>query len=268
MSTPPSPTSREPQANALSVAKYRKRAPGYDHTVGPTWAIRERAIEALQLQPGQSVLDVGCGTGLSLQALRQAVGDAGRVHGFDQSPDMLALAHQRVAAAGWRNVHLQECPAQAVALHEPVDALLFHYTHDVLRCHASINQLVACGRPGARVSIAGVKFFKGLLAPLNPWVYYKNYGYNSTPGQLASPWDRIVDHIEDWEWAPTQFGMGYLASGRLRNTVPKGAAINGKAHGPAHAHAHAPCINNAVAAGGVAKAAVSSMPGVRVGAAP
>ena len=41
---------------ARSLAKYRKRAARYDRTCGPTWPIRERAIAALNLQPGQAVI--------------------------------------------------------------------------------------------------------------------------------------------------------------------------------------------------------------------
>ena len=68
-------------------------------------------MAALQLQPGQVVLDVGCGTGLSLALLRAAVGETGRIYGFDQSPEMLALARTRAASAGWHNVKLFETSA-------------------------------------------------------------------------------------------------------------------------------------------------------------
>jgi arsenite methyltransferase len=200
---------------ARSIARYRSRAAGYDATCGPTWPIRERAIAALALQAGDRVLDVGCGTGLSLPLLRQAVGAAGRVYGFDQSPEMLAQARARVAAAGWDNVTVYECAAQELWLPAPVDALLFHYTHDILRSPAALDALLAQARPGARVSIAGIKYFTGVLALANGWVYLKNRGYNGAPGELRSPWDRIAPRLTDWRWTPTQYGMGYLASGRL-----------------------------------------------------
>jgi demethylmenaquinone methyltransferase/2-methoxy-6-polyprenyl-1,4-benzoquinol methylase len=209
------PNEPDGPVRAKSIAKYRKRAAGYDASCGPTWPIRERTIAALQLQPGQRVLDVGCGTGLSLALLRAAVGPDGMVFGCDQSPEMLAIAQQRQIDAGWSNVRLMQSAAQQVELPEAVDALLFHYTHDVLRSPAALARLLACARPQARVAIAGVKYFPGWLAPLNLWVYLKNYGYNGAPGELATPWDRILPLLDDWQMAPTQFGMGYIGSGRV-----------------------------------------------------
>ncbi len=203
------------QTRQRSLAKYRRRAVGYDDTCGPTWTIRERTIAALDLQPGERVLDVACGTGLSLPLLLDRVGAGGHVFGFDHSAEMLAQAHDRAARAGWANVTLIESAAQEVAPSQPVDALLFHYTHDILRSPLALPRVLACARPGARVAIAGVKYFPAWLVPLNAWVYLKNYGYNGAPGGLRSPWDRIAPLLSDWRFTPTQFGMGYIASGRL-----------------------------------------------------
>ncbi len=193
--------------------KYARRAAGYDLTCGPTMPIRHRAVAALRLQPGDRVLDVGCGTGVSLPLLRQAVGEGGRVWGFDHSPEMLAQARAKVAAAGWTNVQVIESAAQQLQLPEPVDALLFHYTHDILRSPVALDALLARARPGARVAVAGIKYFPRWLEPLNLWVYWKNLGYNGAPGELRTPWDRLAPRLQDWQRSDTQWGMGYLACG-------------------------------------------------------
>lgn len=217
---PQAASSADEATRQRSLRRYERRARGYDSRCGPTWPIRERAIAALQLQPGQQVLDVACGTGLSLALLQRAVagtdGCQGRVWGFDHSAAMLVQARERVAAAGWPQVALLETAAQHLQLPAPVDALLFHYTHDILRSPLALRSVLACARPGARVAIAGIKYFPAWLAPLNLWVYWKNRSYNGAPGELRQPWDRIAPLLDDWRFEPTQWGMGYLASGRLK----------------------------------------------------
>ncbi len=264
--TMPVPSSPKPAASAdaslpapdderirrNSIDKYRRHAAHYDATCRRTWTIRQRTIEALALKPGERVLDVACGTGLSLALLRERVGDRGHVYGFDHSGEMLAQAQHRSADAGWHNVTVLQSAAQEIALPESVDALLFHYTHDILRSAAALDHVLGCARPGARVAIAGIKYFPRWLEPLNAWVYYKNFGYNGAPGGLRTPWDRIAPRLADWRFTPTQFGMGYIASGRLtdahvaRPTRPARPALHaasvanaapGSEAGPARAHA-------------------------------
>src|SRR5438874_8822157 len=66
-------------------------------TLGREQAFRQSIVDLARLQPGESVLDVGCGTGtLALVAL-QRVGETGRVSGIDPSPQMIARARRKAA---------------------------------------------------------------------------------------------------------------------------------------------------------------------------
>ncbi len=69
-------------------------ADGGEHTA------RERGLELLNVQTGESVLEIGYGTGRALIALAESVGDSGRVTGIDISPGMRDVAQKRVHAAG------------------------------------------------------------------------------------------------------------------------------------------------------------------------
>lgn len=68
--------------------------------------VTEAALAAAAPKPGESVVDVGCGTGTTTLRIAEAVGPSGQVLGVDISEQQLALARQRVAAAGVTQVQL------------------------------------------------------------------------------------------------------------------------------------------------------------------
>jgi SAM-dependent methyltransferase len=68
--------------------------------------VTEAALAAAAPKPGESILDVGCGTGTTTLRLADAVGPGGHVLGVDISEQQLGLARQRVAAAGVTQVQL------------------------------------------------------------------------------------------------------------------------------------------------------------------
>src|SRR5262245_22633282 len=132
-----------PPELARSLAQYRRRAGRYDWELAAFEPIRVEAVRQLELRPGETVLDVGCGTGLSFGLLRAGIGAKGLIVGLDPSPEMLALARERVAAAGWKHVELIEASAASAQLHGKADAALFHFTHDVMRDEKALDNVLA-----------------------------------------------------------------------------------------------------------------------------
>ena len=84
------------------------------------WPKRERFTEsvtplllrALDLRPGERVLDIGCGGGPATSAAAAAVGGTGRAVGADISAPLIELARSRVAAKGLKNVSFQVLDVQ------------------------------------------------------------------------------------------------------------------------------------------------------------
>jgi len=74
-------------------------------------AYRKMSVDALQLRRGDTVVEIGCGTGLNLPLLQEAVGREGKVIGVDLTDAMLAQARRRVGDAGWTNVELVQSDA-------------------------------------------------------------------------------------------------------------------------------------------------------------
>jgi ubiquinone/menaquinone biosynthesis C-methylase UbiE len=145
------PARRPTRGRTAALEQYSRRAAHYDAELAWFEPLRAEAVALLQLRPGHRVLDVGCGTGLSFELLERELGPGGAIVGIEQSPEMLALARERIAQNGWRNVTLLCAPAQEARVNGRMDAAMFHFTHDVLRDPAALDNVLRHLRPGARV---------------------------------------------------------------------------------------------------------------------
>jgi demethylmenaquinone methyltransferase/2-methoxy-6-polyprenyl-1,4-benzoquinol methylase len=206
--------------NGASIALYQARASHYDAATRRMEPVRQRAVVRLALRPGDRVLDLGCGTGRSFGPILERIGPSGHLVAVDQSPDMLAIARARVAAAGWRNLTLVESPAEQAALAGPFDAMLMVYTPDVLRSRAALARAFGAARPGARVACAGMKFFPWWLAPLDLLVLIKAWGYAGSLDGYRRPWRFLAPHVEDLVVENMYGGIAFVAGGRCPGIAP------------------------------------------------
>jgi demethylmenaquinone methyltransferase/2-methoxy-6-polyprenyl-1,4-benzoquinol methylase len=197
---------------ARAVAHYRELAPRYDHYTRRINRIRQEAIDALSLRPGETVLDAGCGTGWCLPRLAQRVGPSGTVIGFDPSPEMLAVARERDVGSG---LHLEQATAQDARLPVAADAILFSYTHDIIRSRQALRNLLSQARPGARVAATSTKLYAKWLFPANWYLRITHRAYITTFEGFEAPWSVLAMMLEDFHVRTGPFTQHYVAIGRV-----------------------------------------------------
>ena len=205
-----------------SQEMYRLRAPTYDRAVRRSLVTRRAAVDALRLQPGDVVLDVGCGTGLSLPLIEDRVGESGKIIGIEPSPDMLALARERVDAGGWANVTLIEAAAEDAVLPEAPDAVLLHFVHDVMRSPAALENVFRQAKPGARMAASGGKHGPWWALPATLYMMYLSRKYTTTPEGFERPWSYLDRFVPDLQVRPALYHAAYVAWGTYR--PPEGSS--------------------------------------------
>ena len=86
------PHMHTPDSNVVKD-RYRRLAADYDSAMSFLDRVRAASFEHLDLKPGESVLDLGCGTGISFEQLHGDVGPEGRIIGLKLSCEMVEFAH-------------------------------------------------------------------------------------------------------------------------------------------------------------------------------
>jgi SAM-dependent methyltransferase len=198
-----------------ALDQYRRRASVYDLELLLFEPLRRQALAWLALRRGNTVIDVGCGTGLSFEPLQRAVGDAGHIIGIEQSPEMFGKARQRVQRHGWRNVTLLNAPAEEADIPDRADALLLHFTHDVLQNDAALANVLGGLKAGATVVACGLKWAPVWALPVNLFVWPAALRSVSSLAGLHRPWQRLAGRLGKPELRQAIGGGAYLARWRV-----------------------------------------------------
>jgi SAM-dependent methyltransferase len=209
----PSSVTRGAPDRGAALAQYRRRAGVYDAELALFEPIRTDAVAALELEPGATVLDVGCGTGLSFGLLQRRVGRAGRIVGIEQCPEMMARARARVRANHWRHIDLVCAPAAMARVRCQADAALFHFTHDILREDAALDNVLSHLKPGARVVATGLQWAQPWAWPTNGFVMLAALHSVTSFEGLGHPWSKLARRLREVRVEHALLGGIYMASG-------------------------------------------------------
>ena len=208
------------------IEAYRNKAKHYDVTSRlypapgyPQRTQRLRAVRALDLRPGDSVVDVACGTGLNFPLIEEAIGPDGRIVGVDLTDAMLAQAEDRIKKNGWSNISLVQADAAVFDFPTEVDAIVSTYAlTQVPECAAVI------ARGATALSGGGRWVVLDLMVPAKTPRWLMQLGtatlrpFTSIDEWITRrPWDAIRgamrEELAAVSWTELCFGTAFLAAG-------------------------------------------------------
>ncbi len=203
-------------------AVYRRRAKRYDFTANLYYLIgfrethfRRAAVAALALNAGDTVVEIGCGTGLNCSLLQRAIGPNGRIVGVDLAAEMLTVARARIQKEGWRNVDLVESSAAAFEFPAGVDGVLSTFALTLEPDYAEVRQRAASAlTPGKRFVLLDLRLPQNWLRYLAPlFVLIVQPFAVSLEVAKRRPWESVARYFTNPTYRALYFGFAYIATG-------------------------------------------------------
>jgi demethylmenaquinone methyltransferase/2-methoxy-6-polyprenyl-1,4-benzoquinol methylase len=173
------------------------------------------AVDALSLRPGDTVIEVGCGTGLNFALLERAVGNEGKIIGLDISEAMLDRARKRVRAAGWGNVELVCAAASDFSFPKGAGGIL---AMGVLTYEPEFDKVIEGGAralaPGRRWVVLDYKMPSTWLRCLAPLFVALGSSFGVSKSFMERHvWESVERHLENTRMQELYGGFVYLVSG-------------------------------------------------------
>jgi len=210
------------------IELYRCRAPRYDLSANLYKLMgfredryRRRAVDAPGLRPGDTVVELGCGTGLNFDYLVPAVGPTGRVIGVDLTDAMLDQARARVSAHRWTNVDLVHSDAGSYEFRGRVDGVFSSFALTLVPEYENvIARAAAALAPGRALVVLDLKRPDGIPEWLVRVGVFISRPFGVTL-DLADrhPWEVMGKYCSGVTLMDLYFGFAYIATGRSEAEV-------------------------------------------------
>lgn len=185
------------------------------YLLGNETRLRLKTIASLLLQPGQTVLDVACGTGRNFPLILEKIGSTGKLVGVDYTSDMLARAQERVEREGWKNVELIQADAARIELGQTFDATLSTLAISVIPDYrGALDRMLAHVKPSGYLAIGDAKrSSRWYSRPFN-WVA-DILGHGAAGMMSRRPWEPLQEILNDYLYDEWFMGFFYVAAGRV-----------------------------------------------------
>lgn len=209
------------------VALYQKMAKNYDLVANFYYLIgfrevayRKKAAEALNLKPGDTVVEIACGTGLNFSFLQNAIGPTGKIIGIDITDKMLEQARRRIEQNGWTNVELIKSDAAEYVFPEGINGIISTFAITLI---PEYEQII---KNGSRALANGGKFaILDFKKPENRPLWLtkllvfltKCFGV-SLDLSVRHPWETITTCLTPVMFKDLYFGFTYISVGEANKT--------------------------------------------------